>query len=869
MKKSAITLIALLLCSCLLFTACTAPSTQQKLTGYDTEQVTSIEYKKKQLEFGGSFGPETYSVDEGNITVYNDGWSSVRNDSLGAYIQSKSVSADPFMSPVVAEVELGELEPGYYNITFNMSMSKGSKSYEPLMDLRAFTTEVGTKEVNYYKQNSQSEDNKSVEVATESHNVLGYRALCANDATGGFTEYGLDFTVYEKKAVTVWVASYAGYSKNVTIRVREATLKSITPSEFSEVFDLRSYFTDELENDIEYRDDTLYVFDMYSYIENITDSSTAYDILTLVSTIQGIVNRDNQQRLYMYLTQLGEGAAAYSDWFWLDYLTREGQFMEGKRIEMISSPGTLIRLFRDKLKGLVVWDEKVPATSNVAITVCGVEDLIPVRFNAQANSLMSILIEDYEFEIKHTLVNKFTGEKGSIIWDTETFSTGSAKNDAYIWAMEKYLETGLCSNEIMGNILDAYTYDQNQVCSVYYNLFVEMTTNKDLLVQNKAFIFDLFCMDNKIPNDDPYQDLGTDYSTAVKILYTQNQRHESGDASRIVGFPPWWIKYTRKADHSKVPDEAGDLKNPNAEVPVEWGTSKLYGYFNIVKDADAYGSTGLCNASILSQTPTIEYVQSGQYSVGNIDPEYADITSKEDIPVHNYAIVYMGDYDGGAWVNKFLPTFFNDPKLNEYPLCWPVATGLMQRVPNAYNFIYSKAGDNTYFVGSDNGYGYLNAEFMLSRNDLLITENGGYLTQEQVNSLKGSVESYVAQSLRWYEKADIDIMGFYISQWNMDVDKGFIDKISKMTPAGFAYTPGGGGGTNAVIDGIPCLRMSSGYEEYKPNKDTSVPTFSGLRMVLKSPTFAANYIEQQERNNNVKILDPYTFYYLFSLYYGA
>ena len=207
MKKSAIVLIALVLCACMLFSAC-ATTTNQQLTGYDKTYINRNEYEKTELSFDNSdFTPVEFSVDEETIKVFSDSWSQIRNDAYGSYIQSKSIAADPFASPVTAVVELGELEPGYYNITFNMSLSKGSSSYTPVMDLRAFTVEEGTKEVNYFKPNSQSEANQSVEVITKSYEVLGFSPLCAMDATNSFTDYGLDFTVYETSNVTVWVAA--------------------------------------------------------------------------------------------------------------------------------------------------------------------------------------------------------------------------------------------------------------------------------------------------------------------------------------------------------------------------------------------------------------------------------------------------------------------------------------------------------------------------------------------------------------------------------------------------------------------------------------------------------------------------------------
>lgn len=884
MKRTTV-VIALLMAMCLLFSGCTAGTTETRLKGYDTSYEYTHTYNKKQFTATNKDFSQTYTVANQGLEIYSADYSSVSGSGDGAYIQSKTYSPPQgtersYIDTVVSVTEMGALVPGYYQADFYMTIGSASGT-APVMDIRAFYETTGEK---YIRYDVYSDDDPGVKVDTKNFEVLNYRPLTGSDIKPNTeTAYTLTFVVYENlENVNLWVATY-GYLTPPSIKVSKIEVKGIEPEDQMEVMDLKSYFFNELEDDIEYDEDTLYVMDCATYIGRITDSRISYDILALISTIQGIVNRDGQHLWIQYSQKHSEGdgmavADTNSDYFWLDYLTREGQFMNGKRIEMISSPGTILRLFRDKIKGLVVWDEEVAATSNVALTICGVEDLVCVRFDAKANSLMSLLIEECELEVKHTLVNKFTGEKGSTIWDTETLSTGSAKNDAYIWAKEKYLDTGLCSSDYMGNVVDSYTYDTKQIVSAYYNLFVEMITNKDFLVSKKAFIWDLYCLPNYIPNDDPYQDMGTDYRTAVKILYAQNIRQTTGDSTHLVGFPPWWLKYTDNCEMTYVPSESGQsaMSEP---VQTEWGTSKLYGYFNICKDADAYGITGLCNASILSQTPLLdEYEQSGRYSVGNIDPEFASITSKEDIPEYTYLLIYMGDYDCGAWGNRFMPTYFNDVNLNAYPLCWPVTTGLMGRIPNVYNFIYSKAGENTYFVGGDNGYGYQNAEFMDLREDLWNPEynnfvnNEPYLTEEEVSKMTGSVESYVDQCKKWYDFMDIDVMGFYISQVSM-TDKiieggtNFIHRIAKMTPAGFGFTTDKMTGytmPHFTKDGIPVIKEGLVMSDVSDTKNIG---FKTERWVLKSPTWMKRYLDDLE-TKGYKVLDPYTFYYLYSIYFS-
>ena len=879
MKNKKITLICILICILLLFTGC-ASTFEERITGYDTKsvQTNSVEYKKVVAE-NGDFSSVEYTVDNGGMKIFSDKFAKIISDNGVSVIQSitqtASGSANPptaYVDSVVAVVDAGVLPAGFYEVTFSMSASGTGNT--PIYDIRAFHTDVIERNI-IYDIPEYDGGYKEVPVDANYYETLGYVQIAGNDLVkqSGYNDYKMSFIVYEEKSVTLWVTTY-GYTTPPVLKVKSANLRAISAEEQMQVQDISKYISgDGIEDDVVYDDDTLYTFDVNTYLANIRDARYSYDILAILSTIQGLVNRDGQH-LWLFMTGLGEGASIYSDPFWLNYLTQEGQFMEGKRIEAVTHFGTILKLFKDKINGLVVWDESVSATSNVAFTISGVENLIPVRFDAKVNSLMNILVNEYGFEVKHNLVGRFKNEKGGLIWNTDLPTTGSAKNDAYLWAKVNYLDKGLCNNTIMGNLVDSFTYDRQQVSTVYYTTSLAMITNRDFLVKNKAFMWDLLCFEDAIPNDDPYQDLGTDYRTAVQILYSQNQQHDGGEASRIVGFPPWWQKYTNWQNIDVIPLVAQYYQVKDVEL--EWATTALYGYFNIVKDADAYGTTGLCNASILSQTPLIEYEQPGKYNKDNINPEYASIKTKEEIPVSNYLLMYVGDYDCGAWGNKFIPTFFSDPNLNQYPLCWPVVTNLLQRIPNVYNYMYETAPDNIYFVGGDNGYGYQNAEYMMYREDLCMEGVNGIkaLTEEQVANLKGSIDSYVDQTLEWYALTKIDVQLFYISHFAMQGE--WAEKITRMAPEGFAFFNGSSSTEyDRIVNGIPVIAQGSltysGTKFVYEGKDASSvtqPTFSVMRTVLKTPTELATMLRNGE-SQNVTVLDPYTFFYLYSIYYGS
>ena len=59
---------------------------------------------------------------------------------------------------------------------------------------------------------------------------------------------------------------------------------------------------------------------------------------------------------------------------------------------MANDIAALVDRFRDDVKGVVLWDPAVPATSNVASTVAGVENLLPICRDEASDSLYTRLV---------------------------------------------------------------------------------------------------------------------------------------------------------------------------------------------------------------------------------------------------------------------------------------------------------------------------------------------------------------------------------------------------------------------------------------------------------------------------------------------
>lgn len=213
--------------------------------------------------------------------------------------------------------------------------------------------------------------------------------------------------------------------------------------------------------------------------------------------------------------------------------------------------------FRSEIHGLVVYDEKVPATSNAASTVAGADDLLCVRYDSGPDSLYSWLAGSRgpQLPVKVWLIRQdgsslFTGQ--GVIPGTKTASTGSAKCDAYIWAKENYLDTGRSNPLHMGYYLDAWWLRTPQGYIPDHKL-----SNHDYFIAQRGFFFDLSPWGGEAPNDDPHQPVGTDLKTMQAILHSAWMQSKGQEMIHIGGFPPVPRKYTKKqgGQHEGVPTE--------------------------------------------------------------------------------------------------------------------------------------------------------------------------------------------------------------------------------------------------------------------------------------------------------------------------
>jgi hypothetical protein len=109
----------------------------------------------------------------------------------------------------------------------------------------------------------------------------------------------------------------------------------------------------------------------------------------VLAAVQGLVNREAPR---LYVTYCA-GFGVETDQFWLDWLRGEDGWLKNRELVTLTSPEEVVRTFSRYVKGLVVYDPQVQATSCLASAAAGCDDLLPVRFSRATNSMFALLTE--------------------------------------------------------------------------------------------------------------------------------------------------------------------------------------------------------------------------------------------------------------------------------------------------------------------------------------------------------------------------------------------------------------------------------------------------------------------------------------------
>lgn len=571
----------------------------------------------------------------------------------------------------------------------------------------------------------------------------------------------------------------------------------------------------------------LYILDIKSFLSEFKDDTVlCYDASRLAAAVQGLMNREFPSLYFMWQE---------SDAFWFDYMTGKGKFLHDIPVKQINSFDSFLDKYGSFIRscGICAWDSEVPATVNVATTACGVDGFIPVRYSEDEKSILSRVIRKTQAEIKINLSGVFTGE--GIVFETNLFSTGSKKCDAYIWAIERYINK--TNPGLLFYTLDAASWNDNGFS--YPDLGNAFVFNHDYAVAKKAFVFDLSSYDDEKPCDDPDQPLGSDLAVMKQILLHKYNQTEGREIITVCGFNPWQLKYT-------------DYKNKGKHggVEAEWRFTEILSAYNCIKDADAYGYCGLANASVFMHYPL-------KRNYKNRLPKSGALYNKNK----TYILFYVGDYDSAAWTARHIPLWYKDPALGRNPLMWCFNPNLSDRIPQAFDFIYEHFTGNDYFEAGDSGAGYLNPRL---------------LYEPRIHSdLPDGSDAFVNHNMTYFNRFDMHIAGFIING-NYETDTRQMKDIARFADCGAGYNRYDGA-VDVVCGSVFMGHTSDIAVENTPpetaartalaaiDRQPSSKRFHIFRTILVSPTnhdLIYRALCKARPETDFELLDPYTFFRL-------
>ena len=561
------------------------------------------------------------------------------------------------------------------------------------------------------------------------------------------------------------------------------------------------------------------------------------DVVRLYTCLQGLLNRryaEGESNLLVY-QDFDE-----SDQFWLSYMMGPGKTFEGFNTVTLATADELWDFLMPFIKeyGIVLWDPEVPATSNVASTICGVEGYLPVKYDESPDSLYSFLVKN-GVEAKMSLVGMFDGEPGTKIAGTDIQSSGSAKCDAYLWALEKYMDS--CSNTHIAYTLDGagtvptnVIYQKAEGTDSRYN----QIPSHDYYIYHKMFFFDLTPTKQQRPCDDPDQPPNTDRKTLELILQTMYDR-SGGEMVQLLGFPPWWMKYTTFRGHSNV-----------EPTQLEWAFTQLITTYNCVKEADAAHPAWMSNGSFYTQ------FKLSRETYENTRPA-EKLTFDEDTV---YWTIYLGDYDSSAWLKKHVPNFWGDNARGTLPLNWAFNPNLSDRVPMVWEYVMENLTPNDYIISGDSGAGYVFPSALIDT---------------RLRALPSAADKWVDYNEPYFKRFNLDIVGFIINGTN-PVTPEVMEMYNKIAPVGSMHNDRSKRLT--IYKGVPYLYLQNGidpmgadtpkemYNFISSNLQSGI-NFAAFRTICNSPSQIAHcvsefskYAETKDKRHNYVYVDIYTFF---------
>eukprot|EP01113_Clastostelium_recurvatum_P007970 TRINITY_DN13732_c0_g1_i4.p1 TRINITY_DN13732_c0_g1~~TRINITY_DN13732_c0_g1_i4.p1 ORF type:complete len:563 (-),score=135.34 TRINITY_DN13732_c0_g1_i4:304-1992(-) len=517
---------------------------------------------------------------------------------------------------------------------------------------------------------------------------------------------------------------------------------------------------------------------------------------------------------------------------WWQYMAQVGYF-KSTQVVNLTSVSDVLSTFSSYYKGVVLYDPKVPSTGNVASTASGARDLVPICYRPSNGSLYSQFVAGGpKIPVHLNLVGLFNGNV-----------TGSAKCDAYMWAIKEFLSSGESSPGLMGYYID-YWWTGHAQGSPY---ITNTVSNHDYFIANKAFFWDLDVWADQTPNDDPAQPLGTDRKTMVAIMEAANAVLKGQGMIHVGGFTPWNFKYVNQVHQG---------------VPTEWETAQLLTSYNAFMDADACCVNGMANSAFFSHFPLPErLVQNPKQTRAQMQASGL-LDAKGNLVPRGYVMLYVGDYDSAAWLYSSFKGNWDAPSGSAgVPLGWALNPNLMERFPLAFAYAYANRSKDDYFITGDSGAGYVNPTALLP---------------PRMSGLPSAAQLWRDHNTPYYARFNIAFTGFLINgfcgpvapaesmypsfSWDGMVDQGGTSSATHMS-----------GNTPVFLqDDLP-QDPAQAAQAILQQAQTAPVTFHMWRSVLKPRSYYRQLSDALEKTagDKVRIVDPYTLGYLARSFFGG
>jgi hypothetical protein len=542
---------------------------------------------------------------------------------------------------------------------------------------------------------------------------------------------------------------------------------------------------------------------LYTYTLAQHGTSESYDEAMAVACLQGIINRKTPE-LYVLSRKNTRPQ------FWLDLLTKEGRWLEGREKVAVSDLDALAKLAGERLKGAVIWDPAVPATINVATTIAGIEYGVVL-----SPEFAERYLAKWRLPVLVDLRGRFTGA-----------DTGSAKNDAYRWAIREYLANGRCTSRLLCLFEDSFsTRNRGDIGYVL---------TRDWPVKNRAFVFDLSPWGDEKPLDDPLQRLGLDLET-YRLILSSTLKHSAGkQMTELTGFFAF-SKYSNMPDHKSAHDP----------VPTEWETVWLISPYNCYQNTI---SSDCFNQSLHSQAPRQHLQQH---------------PAEKKLPLENktYLCILMADYDSATPLYDFLPNHWHNPARGKIPLAWGINPNLLETYPDLIAYFYSTASSADTFTSDASAAGYMNPNRVS----------------------KEFLPLFTRHNQKFFREADMSIAPMVLD-WD-EPSPAVKDTFSKFAPDGFAtivmdlHGSGGKLPKPQVWKGMPVLELINdacnfaGVEQTADimsraitKRGSKTPGFYIFRIVWVNPANIADTLAALRRKRpelNLEVVGPHSFFALF------